>query len=143
MSIASPSSFTTPQLRDVLERLGLTGYFQTLTENGFHNWDTVVDITEEDLTTLNFKLGHRRALQREIATYRGLPSSLSLDPETLSTEPTNLSTSALETLTRQTSTPPPREKRRYRRHPRPDPNAPKKPKTACTIYVLILTLDQS
>jgi hypothetical protein len=126
-----------PELREVLERLGLTEYLQVLTENGFHNWDTVVDITEEDLTTLNFKLGHRRALQREIATYRGLPSSLSLDPETLSIEPTNLSTSALETLARQTSTPPPREKRRYRRHPRPDPNAPKKPKTACTMSALV------
>jgi hypothetical protein len=137
MSIASPSSSTMPELREVLERLGLTEYLQVLTENGFHNWDTVVDITEEDLTTLNFKLGHRRALQREIATYRGLPSSLSLDPETLSIEPTNLSTSALEILARQTSTPPPREKRRYRRHPRPDPNAPKKPKTACTMSALV------
>ena len=140
MSIPSLSSLTMPRLSEVLERLGLTAYLQALTENGFHNWDTVVDITEEDLTALNFKLGHRRALQREIATYRGLPSSLSLDPEAVSLEPTSLSTSALETLTRQTSTPPPREKRRYRRHPKPDEHAPKKPKTACTIFKLIITL---
>jgi hypothetical protein len=137
MSIASPASLTMPELNEVLERLGLTQYLQPLSENGFHSWETVVDITEHDLTTLDFKLGHRRALQREIATYRGVPSSLSLDPEVHSIEPTTLSTSALESLTRQTSTPPPREKRRYRRHPRPDPNAPKKPKTACTIYQLI------
>ncbi|KAF1848868.1 uncharacterized protein K460DRAFT_375638 [Cucurbitaria berberidis CBS 394.84] len=130
MAIASPSSPTMPNLSAVLERLGLTEYLQLLRENGFYSWETVVDITEEDLTALKFKLGHRRALQREIATFRGLPSSLSLEPEHSSFEPTSLSTLALETLTRQTSTPPPREKRKYRRHPRPDSNAPKKPKTA-------------
>jgi hypothetical protein len=127
-------------LKDILERIGLIDYHRVLTENGFGSWDTVVDITEEDLNALNFKLGHRRALQREIATFRGLPSSLSLDPETPPGESTTLSTSALETLTRQTSTPPPREKRRYRRHPRPDPNAPKKPKTACTVYLSMMIL---
>lgn len=129
-----------PDLPDVLERLGLAEYFQVLSENGFHSWETVVDITEEDLTALNFKLGHRRALQREIATFRGVPSSLSLDLESMSTEPTTLSTSALETLARQTSTPPPREKRRYRRHPRPDNNAPKKPKTACTVHQCVVSV---
>jgi len=122
-------------LTDVLARLGLSEYLQVLVENGFHSWETVVDITEEDLTALHFKLGHRRALQREIATSRGVPLSLSLDLDNTSNsnsnnEPTSLSSSALETLTRQTSTPPTREKRRYRRHPRPDANAPKKPKTA-------------
>lgn len=135
MAIPTPSSpdMSMPDLSSVLERIGLTEYLQILSENGFHNWETVVDITEDDLTTLSFKLGHRRALQREIATYRGLPSSLSLDADSASNEPTSLSTSALETLTRQTSSPPPREKRRYRRHPRADSNAPKKPKTACTL----------
>ena len=118
-------------LPDVLGRLGLTSYLDALVENGFHSWDTVLDITEEDLTALNFKLGHRRTLQREIATFRGVPSTLALDESKASEQPA-LSTSALETLTRQTSTPPPREKRRYRRHPRADSNAPKKPKTACT-----------
>jgi hypothetical protein len=58
-----------------------------------------------------------------------------LDLDATSLEPTPISTSALETLARQQHTPPPREKRRYRRHPRVDPNAPKKPKTACTLLV--------
>jgi hypothetical protein len=100
MSISASSSSTMPELRDVLKRIGLTDYHQILTENGFGNWETVVDITEDDLTALDFKLGHRRALQREIATYRGIPSSLSLEPETPPAEPTTLSTLALETLTR-------------------------------------------
>ena len=131
MAIPSSSSPTSPDLTEVLGRLGLAEYSQVLSDNGFHSWEAVVDITEDDMTALNFKLGHRRLLQREIATYRGVPQSLSLEPESNSPEPTSLSASALESFTRQTTTPPPREKRRYRRHPRPDPNAPKKPKTAC------------
>lgn len=123
---------TMPDLADVLERLGLSPYFASLSENGFHSWETVLDITEEDLTALHFKLGHRRTLQREIATFRGVPATLALEPDATVPEQPALSTSALECLTRQTSTPPPREKRRYRRHPRPDAHAPKKPKTACT-----------
>lgn len=131
MVIPSPSTPAMPELSEVLERIGLSTYFPVLSENGFRNWETVVDITEEDLTALNFKLGHRRALQREIATWRGVPQTLSLDPDATSPETTPISTSALETLARQQYTPPPREKRRYRRHPRADPHAPKKPKTAC------------
>ncbi|KAF2794029.1 hypothetical protein K505DRAFT_361488 [Melanomma pulvis-pyrius CBS 109.77] len=126
-----PIQTAVPVLADVLGRLGLSDYLETLDTNGFRDWETVVDITEEDLTALRFKLGHRRALQREIASYRGIHPMLSLiEPEgTLDTE-TPLSTSALESLSRETSTPGAREKRRYRRHPKADRNAPKKPKTA-------------
>ncbi|KAL6705020.1 hypothetical protein ACN47E_007423 [Coniothyrium glycines] len=130
MAISTPSSPPIPELSDVLEKLGLSEYLHVLTQHGFRNWETTLDITEPDLIALHFKLGHRRTLQREIATFRGIPPITSLEPEGASPEPTSLSASALETLTRQTSTPPPREKRRYRRHPRPDNHAPKKPKTA-------------
>ncbi|KAF2475563.1 uncharacterized protein BDR25DRAFT_213998 [Lindgomyces ingoldianus] len=126
---SSPLNVTPPSLAEALERLGLSEYLGTLTDNGFSTWETVLDITEDDLTALNFKLGHRRTLQREIASFRGIPSSLSLETDGTSTGPSSLSTSALETLSRSTSAPS-REKRRYRRHPRPDNNAPKKPKTA-------------
>jgi hypothetical protein len=135
MAIPTFSSTPIPSLTEVLERIGLTQYAQVLSDNGFHSWESVVDITEDDLTTLEFKLGHRRLLQREIATYRGIPHSLSLEPDLNLPEPTSLSASALESFTRQTTTPPPREKRRYRRHPRADSNAPKKPKTACTPFL--------
>ncbi len=134
MAIPSPSTPTMPELSEVLGRIGLSTYLPVLTENGFGNWETVVDITEDDLTTLDFKLGHRRALQREIATWRGIPQTLSLDLEMASPESTSLSTSALETFARQQTSPPPREKRRYRRHPRADSHAPKKPKTACMLF---------
>jgi hypothetical protein len=41
MLIASPWSSTMPDLNEVLQKLALTEYFQILTENGFHNWETV------------------------------------------------------------------------------------------------------
>ena len=117
-----------PDLADVLLRLGLSKYQSVLASNGFDDWDTVLHITEDDLARLNFKLGHRRALQREIATFRGLPTSESL--ECLPSQPTD--PSCPHPPSAQPTSPPAREKRRYRRHPRSDANAPKKPKTACT-----------
>lgn len=115
-----------PDLQAILDRLGLGQYFEALTAHGFYNWETVLDITEADFVSLGFKLGHRRILQREIATFRGIPS---VEPLELN-DPSSLSTSSLEGISLHSPAPPHREKRRYRRHPRPDPNAPKRPKTA-------------
>lgn len=85
------------QLWLVLNHLELDSYFNRLLDNGFDNWMTVLDIREEDLEKLSFKLGHRRKLQREIAAYRNdqflrgggkesssnisRPSAISSDPE--------------------------------------------------------------
>ena len=132
ISPASPATQpTTPiPLSELLDKLGLGRYLGPLVENGFTTWETILDITEDDLTALNFKLGHRRILQREIATARGLPSSASLEDGTSSVP--SVSSPAVES---NSATPRGREKRRYRRHPRPDHNAPKKPKTACMFSV--------
>jgi hypothetical protein len=109
-----------PRLTAVLDRLGLTDYSSVLAQNGFRSWETVLDITEDDLTMLDFKLGHRRVLQREIATYRGLSGTAPLDVDENASDGKSPSSPSLQCLSRQTATPPPREKRRYRRHPRPD-----------------------
>lgn len=37
------------ELGDVLERLGLLQYLGRLHEEGFERWETVLDITEQDL----------------------------------------------------------------------------------------------
>lgn len=118
-------------LEEKLETLGLSQYLAALTENGFDDWETVLDITEDDLHDLGFKLGHRRILQREIASFRN-----SSTPDACRS-PTNahMSGAISPTAEASASTPeiPPagkRTKRRYRWHPRPDPNAPKRPKTA-------------
>jgi hypothetical protein len=37
------------ELSEVLERLGLLQYLGRLNEEGFKKWETVLDITEQDL----------------------------------------------------------------------------------------------
>ncbi|KAH7072984.1 hypothetical protein BKA63DRAFT_55193 [Paraphoma chrysanthemicola] len=65
-------------LRQRLARLGLSQYLQVFTAEGFDTWETVLDITESDLSHLNVKLGHRRKLQRAIAETRGKSSDIPL-----------------------------------------------------------------
>ncbi|KAI9845704.1 MAG: hypothetical protein M1838_001567 [Thelocarpon superellum] len=59
-------------LESILVRLGLSQYLDQLVAEGFETWETVLDITEADLVALQVKRGHRRILQREIASARGL-----------------------------------------------------------------------
>lgn len=117
-------------LETKLEQLGLAQYAEALAENGFENWETVLDITEDDLDELGFKLGHRRVLQREIASHREPPASPGdrRTPNALQSGNENFSPSVLSEESSTTTGK--RPKRRYRWHPRADPNAPKRPKTA-------------
>ncbi|KAF2844156.1 hypothetical protein T440DRAFT_527147 [Plenodomus tracheiphilus IPT5] len=57
-------------LEDRLARLGLNQYCQVFADEGFDNWEVLLDITECDLNHLGVKLGHRRKLQRAIAESR-------------------------------------------------------------------------
>lgn len=128
-------------LETKLEQLGLAQYAGILIENGFENWATVLDITEDDLGELGFKLGHRRILQREIALQREPPTSQG-DRRTPSTTPTaNEAQSPTTTTEYSSSAPVKRPKRRYRWHPRADPNAPKRPKTAYVNFADHLRMD--
>ncbi len=61
-------------LRAKLECLGLSQYLKILIDNGFDNWNKVLDITEEDLYNLGFGLDHGRILQSEIALEVIVPS---------------------------------------------------------------------
>jgi hypothetical protein len=56
-----------------LGRLGLQEYYQRLVEYGIDTWDHLIVISETDMATLGIKLGHRRKLQREIASCLGYP----------------------------------------------------------------------
>lgn len=112
------------ELRAKLEQMGLGQYATILHKNGFDDWETVLDITEEDLDSLGFKRGHRRMLQKEIAAARGLPLMSPVEGSRYQS-----SASGVTVITTQESFEK-KTKRRYRWHPRSDPNAPKKPKTA-------------
>jgi hypothetical protein len=125
------------KLSAALARLGLAQYEERLRENGFENWETVTAITEDDMAELDFKRGDRRKLHRAIREYNstnafqggywnshfplssGGPSSVGEHSE--ATTPSSQQ-QATRTI------------RSYRRHPRPDPNAPHKPKTAYVLF---------
>ncbi|KAL5371357.1 hypothetical protein DPSP01_014318 [Paraphaeosphaeria sporulosa] len=95
------------ELSTALAQLGLGQYEERLRENGFEDWENATEIKESDLEELGFKLGDRRKLQRAIREHNN----------TLTTT---------QQATRTT--------RQYRRHPRPDSNAPLKPKTAYVLF---------
>lgn len=56
-----------------LQRLHLQQYIPLLQAHGYTSWSHVMAITEEDFDRMEFKLGHRRKLQREIANMEGYP----------------------------------------------------------------------
>jgi hypothetical protein len=131
-------------LEEKLDGLGLSQYYAILMENGFDDWQTVLDITENDLNDLGFKLSHRRVLQREISKARSAST-----PGSSHTLPTaRIPSAGSPTVKASSSTPRPpaaerRTKRRYRWHPQPDPNAPKRPKTAYVTFADHLRNDPS
>ena len=57
----------------MLSDIDLGEYYHALRANGFGTWDQTLHITEEQLGHLGFKLGHRRQLQRQIASFKGYP----------------------------------------------------------------------
>ncbi|KAK4073297.1 transcriptional regulator family: HMG [Purpureocillium lilacinum] len=121
----------TRELESILTQLGLAQYLGLLVDEGFDTWEALLDIQESDLETLGVKLGHRRKLQRHIANARGLrPGSplLDLTPAqegSVADGSRNGLTGPSDTGESGSIT-----KRRYRRHPKPDENAPEKPRTA-------------
>jgi hypothetical protein len=134
--ISAAPSQEEPKLNTVLAQLGLGQYEQPLMDNGFETWETVTRITEADMNNLGFKLGHRRKLQRAIREH---DSSTTPEMECLAR---NLSFpyGGLPVIGAQPKDFQPQHesvtpvKRQYRRHPRPDHNAPYKPKTAYVLF---------
>ncbi|CAO0801619.1 unnamed protein product [Mucor circinelloides] len=63
------------QLSDFLQHYKLSQCLDIFVSEGFDRLSSLFDITESDLISLNVKRGHRRLLQRAIATARGVPIS--------------------------------------------------------------------
>ncbi|KAL0257890.1 hypothetical protein SLS55_007058 [Diplodia seriata] len=135
-------------LRQKLEQLGLSQYLEVFVTEGFDTWETVLDIRESDLDSLNVKLGHRRKLQRAIAETRGIPlerleravPSLPGAPSVDGSYRSDDSASETRSLNHHKRAEPPSgntggtTKRKYRRHPKPDENAPERPASAYVIF---------
>jgi hypothetical protein len=124
------------ELSTALARLGLSQYEERLQENGFEDWKTVTAITETDMAELNFKRGDRRKLQQAIREYSCSSASHGVYEDRnvpLSSQGLHANGEHAE-VTPQSSQQAARTIRPYRRHPRPDPNAPQKPKTAYVLF---------
>ncbi|TQV99428.1 hypothetical protein V2A60_004904 [Cordyceps javanica] len=126
------------ELESVFAELGLAHYLDAFVDQGFDSWDTILDIQESDLDALGVKLGHRRKLQRRIANARGIAPSVSL-VSTLKSSPEDAKQQQLrrESATRSEAGSESTNgvtKRKYRRHPKPDENAPERPPSAYVLF---------
>ncbi|BFZ62746.1 hypothetical protein YB2330_003856 [Saitoella coloradoensis] len=142
-----------------LSDLGLQEYNEKFIEEGFTSISTLMDITEQDLVEMSVKRGHRRLLQREIASRRGIPMNEPLPLEEEMDESRGVTPAMSwngkdreaqeefegekeetvgggkrkvkakkDNIDQETG------KRKYRRHPKTDPNAPEKPASAYVVF---------
>ncbi|KAF4926339.1 High mobility group protein B3 [Colletotrichum viniferum] len=122
-------------LESIFQELGISQYLDIFLEQGFDTWDTILDITESDLDALGVKLGHRRKLQRRIANSRGHAPDVSLvSPARASMEEHKAETQRPDQPRPETKEGPVQAKRKYRRHPKPDENAPERPPSAYVLF---------
>lgn len=124
-------------LGGIFAELGISQYLKEFLEQGFDTWETILDITESDFDALGVKLGHRRKLQRKIANSRGLSSDTAL------ASPRNTPSDDRHGEEQRVGNSKPENKegggpqgakRKYRRHPKPDDNAPERPPSAYVIF---------
>lgn len=127
------------ELGEVFAELGISHYLNDFIEQGFDTWETILDIKESDFDALNVKLGHRRKIQRKIANSRGLSADRALGSpgHTLGDDrpAEEQKSGAGKTDTKEgigggTQG----AKRKYRRHPKADENAPERPPSAYVIF---------
>ena len=124
------------ELQLTLDWLEMPQYFDRLVRAGFDSWGTVLEITEEDLESLGFDLGHRRKLQREIANTR----RLSQDPAfttplyDIPYERESLQSPSRSGSVKNDAQPGAPEKRAYRHRAKEDPSAPERPHSAYMLF---------
>ncbi|TVY39082.1 hypothetical protein LSUB1_G004098 [Lachnellula subtilissima] len=127
------ATYCMTELGDIFAELGISHYLEDFIDQGFDTWDTILDITESDFDALGVKLGHRRKLQRKIANSRGLSSDRALaSPRHTPSEdrqPEEQKAGATKADAREGGAAH-GAKRKYRRHPKPDDNAPERPPSA-------------
>jgi hypothetical protein len=122
-------------LEEIFREVGISQYLDAFVDQGFDSWATILDITESDLDALGVKLGHRRKLQRRIANTRGLAPSVSLvSPTRTSIEDTRLDSNRVDAVKADVRDGSAVAKRKYRRHPKPDENAPERPPSAYVLF---------
>ncbi|RFU73778.1 high-mobility group 20a [Trichoderma arundinaceum] len=122
------------ELDAIFRELGIAQYLDTFVEQGFDTWDTILDIQESDLWVDLIWL-HPQRLQRRIANARGIDPSVSLSSikaalEDAKHDGAHKKRESASHAGDNSSGP----KRKYRRHPKPDENAPERPMSAYVLF---------
>ncbi|CAG8452217.1 14936_t:CDS:2 [Funneliformis mosseae] len=164
-----------PQVRDFLRKCNLSQYYDRFISEGFDQlqferteiFEELLDVTEYDLIAMDVKRGHRRRLQREIASMKGVPQNMPLyiqhgtvledscaladhnasqkipyvNGTSNSSGATVVSPQIRSRSTRDDDPQDPPDsteggstKRKYKRHPKRDKNAPVKPLSAYVMF---------
>lgn len=117
-------------LANSLRQLSLGQYYDCFAEHGFEDWESLQCVTEEDFDLLGVKLGHRRILQREIAREQTLYGDHLRSSQSQSENEAWGRADSSKDYSLSSN----RVKRRYRRHPKPDENAPRRPYSAYAMF---------
>ncbi|GJC84077.1 high mobility group protein B3 [Colletotrichum liriopes] len=108
------------ELEGIFAELGISQYLGIFLEQGFDTWETILDITESDL---------------RIANSRGLAPDASLvSPTRTTAEEPKPEAQRPEQPRPEVKDGPVVTKRKYRRHPKPDENAPERPPSAYVLF---------
>ncbi|KAJ8657896.1 hypothetical protein O0I10_006424, partial [Lichtheimia ornata] len=120
-------------VKTFLEHCGQLKYLETFINEGFESTAAICEVTEDDMIAMDVKRGHRRMIQRQIAATRGIMPKY---PHSVASE-TSASFYDSSTMVDNTSTSSGNgngKKRKYRRHPKRDKNAPKRPPSAYIMF---------
>ncbi|KAI9482582.1 hypothetical protein BDB00DRAFT_160916 [Zychaea mexicana] len=61
------------EVRDLLNRCKIPQYLEHFLNEGFDSLKSLCEVSEDDMIAMKVKRGHRRLIQREIATLKGIP----------------------------------------------------------------------
>ncbi|KAJ2957428.1 hypothetical protein NQZ79_g6880 [Umbelopsis isabellina] len=144
MDNTSDPASSEQEIRDFLNNCELGLYADVLIAEGFDQLKSLFEIIESDLEAIGVKRGHRRLLQRAIASARGydpnlpLPTTSHASSRSSATSSNNsrvdsrqdtISSTEEDNFSEFT-----RSKRKYRRHAKADKNAPVKPPSAYVMF---------
>ncbi|KAI8876879.1 hypothetical protein K501DRAFT_231263, partial [Backusella circina FSU 941] len=73
--LVNPPADDKAKVKAFLNSCNLTRHVDTFIEEGFDGMRALFEVTEADLASMGIKRGHRRLLQRAIATARGIPQT--------------------------------------------------------------------
>ncbi|KAI8145914.1 hypothetical protein BJV82DRAFT_602726 [Fennellomyces sp. T-0311] len=71
--VYNPNESGHNEVRDLLSRCKLLQYMEIFINEGFDTLKSLCEVSEDDMIAMKVKRGHRRLIQREIATLKGIP----------------------------------------------------------------------